>query len=335
LSSSVAAPGPSTAAVAPETDAAFGKFVASLKAMGFFDGVEEGTPEHNDLMDSARAKFRLRGSGSGSSSSDSTAALSSLAAGASTANDEAGAEAAKARGNEHHSAGRNREAIECYSEAISLAPTGKSAHIYLANRSAAKASLRDFDGAIADAEASIKANPSWPKAHGRLGTALQLAGRHAAAVPAFEEALRLDPGNEAARSNLAAARAAVAAAAGAGGGAGGSGGGGARVAGRAGPPGGNPLAGLAAGLGGSGGLAGLMQNPMLQSMMSNPAMMSMAQQMMSNPQAMQQMMAGLGGAGGLAGLSQMMAGLGAGGGGSGGGSDDLGDAGDLPSLEEQ
>ena len=40
------------------------------------------------------------------------------------------------------------------------------------NRSACRAALRDFNGALADAERAVELRPQWAKAHSRAGAAL-------------------------------------------------------------------------------------------------------------------------------------------------------------------
>lgn len=229
---------------------------------------------------------------------------------------EAAAEAAKARGNELMAAGKPREAVAAYSEALRLAPTGRSAHIYYANRSAARLELRENAAAAEDARAAIRANASFAKAHSRLGTALAALGKTQEALRAFDDALELDPANDFARARRRELQAQIDT----------------PLPARSAPGGGMPGGGMpGGGMPGGGmpaGLEGLLGNPMLAQMMSNPQVMAAARSMMSNPQAMQaamSMMGGAGGAGGAGGLAAMMQGLNAGGvpGGDGGGGDEL------------
>jgi small glutamine-rich tetratricopeptide repeat-containing protein alpha len=260
------ADGPSaSASSSPATDVLDGnplykKYLASLEAAGYFGTAKEGTAAHNEKLQKAKEKFLKQQAG---------VAASGSAAAPSKSNDEAGAEAAKAKGNEHVSAGRHREAEDEYTKAIELAPTGKNVHIYYCNRAAARTSLGDAKGAVEDAKASIAANPSFAKAHSRLGTALVLQGKYSEAITAFEKCLELDPSNDTARENMRSAKEKLASkssvspssssAPSAAGGAGGAGG------------------GLPGGLG---GMADLLNNPMLSSLMSNPQVMQAAQQMM-------------------------------------------------------
>lgn len=70
-------------------------------------------------------------------------------------------------------------------------------HVYYSNRSAAYLSMDDGEKALADADACIAANPSWPKGYGRKGAALHHLGRIDESVAAYDEGLKADPGNAA------------------------------------------------------------------------------------------------------------------------------------------
>lgn len=63
------------------------------------------------------------------------------------------------------------------------------------NRSAARLKLGDAAGALSDAEAAIGVNPTWSKGYQRKGSALQALQKYNEAVKAFDEALKLEPGN--------------------------------------------------------------------------------------------------------------------------------------------
>ena len=301
----------SALATAPAVPAGWPAFLAGITAKGYFQGLPEGGAEYNSKLEAARARFDARAA---SSSAPAAAPTPAPAPAPVDSASTLAAEAAKARGNDAFKAGRWEAAIEAYTEAIELGPTAPSAHIYYANRSAARGSAGDWAGACDDARASLALDGKFMRAHQRHGTALSKLGRHDDARAAFEYARTIDPGNEGIREAAKAAEAAAK-----------------RDAAavdkeEAAPTGGgvpdlSGLAGLLGGAGGgAGGLAGLMNNPMLASMMSNPAMMSMAAKMMQDPQAMSQMMGALGGgAGGLGGLAGLMGGLGGMGGGGGGG----------------
>jgi small glutamine-rich tetratricopeptide repeat-containing protein alpha len=194
------------------------------------------------------------------------------------------ADSFKNKGNELLTSKKYQESIDAYSEAVKLSPDGPNSHIYYANRAAAYSQLCQFEEACADAEKAVALSPRYSKAHSRLGYAHYQLGRYGEAVASYRAALNLEPNNkdwqqaldnalkreEAGRRKASASK---------------SGGGGGAMPDLAGLMN-NPA--LASMLGGGGGLEG---------MMSNPAFMSMAQQVMSNPALMQSMMGMLGGGG--------------------------------------
>jgi stress-induced-phosphoprotein 1 len=117
------------------------------------------------------------------------------------------ADEAKAKGNAAFSAGRFEEAIQHFSDAISLAPTN---HVLYSNRSAAYASLHRYSEALDDAEKTVALKPDWAKGYSRLGAAHIGLGNAEDAASAYEKGLELDPANEALKSGLADAKAATA-----------------------------------------------------------------------------------------------------------------------------
>ncbi|KAF9434440.1 hypothetical protein BGZ76_008020 [Entomortierella beljakovae] len=191
------------------------------------------------------------------------------------------AEELKVAGNRKVNEKDYSEAIRLYGEAIVLNPGNA---VYYANRAAAYSQMGDHQNAIKDSIKASEVDPSYSKAYSRLGHAYFSVGKYNEAVSAYEKGLGLEPNNATMKSSLATARSK------------------ARdneVAPSARSPGGG-AGGLPAGfpdlsaLGGGGGAGGM---PDLASLMNNPALMGMAQQMMqsgalnslmSNP-AMQQM----------------------------------------------
>ncbi|KAK3847871.1 MAG: hypothetical protein J3R72DRAFT_416563 [Linnemannia gamsii] len=204
-----------------------------------------------------------------------------------TAEDKKNAEDLKVAGNRKVNEKEYAEAIRLYGEAIVLNP--KNA-VYYANRAAAYSQMGDHQNAITDSLKAAEVDPSYSKAYSRLGHAYFSVGKYKDAVTAYEKGLTLEPNNATMKSSLATARTKArdnevtpaARSGGAGAGAGGL------------PAGFPDLSALGGGAGGMPDLASLMSNPALMNMaqqmmqsgalnnlMSNPAMQQMAQRMMA------------------------------------------------------
>ncbi|KAI3630740.1 hypothetical protein MIR68_012175 [Amoeboaphelidium protococcarum] len=224
---------------------------------------------------------------------ESSAAGSSSSSSAQTQKE---AEEVKKRGNQLLVEKKYAEAIEQYGKAIEL---DASNPVYYSNRAAAYSQLGQHENAIKDCECAIAIDEKFVKAYSRLGLAYYSLGKYEDAVKAYEKSLELDPSNEVTKNSLSTARQKAR-----------SGTSSTRSA-----PGANPLGGAAGGLPNLGGMD-------LNALMSNPAIMNMAQQVMSNPQMasmLGNMMGGAGGQGGAGGMPNLqdlmaaMGGAGAGG----------------------
>lgn len=198
-----------------------------------------------------------------------------------SAEDIAQAEALKTEGNKAMSAKDYGAAISAYGKAIELNPTSP---VYYSNRAAAFSQIGQHDEAINDAREASKIDPKFGKAYSRLGHALFSSGRFAEAVEAYQKGVEVDPTNEVLKKGLAASTEQV---------------------GRSGSPAQAPprdaVSPPAAGAGGAGGfpdlsaLAGMAGGggggmPDLASMMNNPMVAQMAQQLMSNPDGLASLM---------------------------------------------
>jgi len=211
-----------------------------------------------------------------------------------SANDKVQAEKFKQAGNAQMSSKDYDAAIESYNKAVSLDPTNP---VYYSNRAAAYSSKGDHLAAVGDAEKAISVDPKFVKAYHRLGYVPAFAeglnsfslrfSRHAqyslgdfkASASAFERGLKLEPGNAGLKSGLQNAQA--------------------RATSDDAPslnesssrsPGGTPVSGSDPGAG-LGGMADMMRNmgmgsgggmPDIASLMNNPQLMAMAQQMAAN-----------------------------------------------------
>lgn len=91
------------------------------------------------------------------------------------------------------------EAIENYSNAITLDPTNA---VYYCNRAAAHSKLNNHLAAIQDCKNAIKLDPTYSKAYGRLGIAYSSLNQHEDARNSYLKALQLEPENESYKNNL-------------------------------------------------------------------------------------------------------------------------------------
>lgn len=219
----------------------------------------------------------------GSSAADASAPGPSATPKQVSAEDVAKAEALKTEGNKAMSAKDYGAAISAYGKAIELNPTSP---VYYSNRAAAFSQIGQHEEAINDAREASKIDPKFGKAYSRLGHALFSSGRFAEAVEAYQKGVDVDPTNEVLKKGLAASTEQV---------------------GRSGSPaqppprdavsppatgaggaGGFPDLSALAGMAGGGGAGGGM--PDLASMMNNPMVAQMAQQLMSNPDGLASLM---------------------------------------------
>lgn len=281
-------------------------------------------------------------------------------------------ESFKSQGNAAMARKDHAAAIDLYSKAIAISPTNP---IYLSNRAAAYSASHKHAEACTDAEMAVAADPKYTKAWSRLGLARFVLGDARGSMEAYGKGIEFEGngGSEAMKKGFKTAKEKVdeldrekeaggleediddgTSSRGVTGGGGGGGGG---------MPDLSALAGMMGGGGGGGG--GM---PDLGSLMSNPMFANMAQNLMSNPDALQGLMnnpqlrgmaerfglggGGAGGAGGggmpdLSALAGMMgggagrggAGAGAGaeagtGGGGGGGMPDLASMMNDPNIAE-
>ncbi|CAM9999632.1 unnamed protein product, partial [Chrysoparadoxa australica] len=107
--------------------------------------------------------------------------------------DDEEAEAFKLQGNKHFASKNYRQAVECYSEAISLAKCAQ--HVYYANRSACYIALGQFDEACEDATVCVELKPGYVKGHYRKAQALLEMGKHKEAAMAANAGIKTAPSN--------------------------------------------------------------------------------------------------------------------------------------------
>lgn len=199
------------------------------------------------------------------------------------------AEGLKSQGNAAMAQKNYPLAIDLYSKALSIHPGNP---IFLSNRAAAYSASKDHESARADAEAAVAADPKYTKAWSRLGLARFALGDAKGSMEAYGKGIEYEgnggsdamkKGYETAKRRVAELEAGddddedVPATTNRGG----------PGAGAGGMPDLSALAGMFGGGGAGGGGGGM---PDLSSIMSNPMFASMAQNLMSNPDMMNNLM---------------------------------------------
>lgn len=226
-----------------------------------------------------------------------------------TPEQKATAEELKGKGNAAMAKKDFTTAIDFYTQALKIVPNNP---IYLSNRAAAYSNTQQYDLAIADAQTAVDADPKYTKAWSRLGLARFANGDARGSMEAYQAGIEAEGngGSEIMRRGYETAKKKVEEEER---GAGTP----AEEAPRSAPPGGGmpDLSNLASMLGGGGGAGGGGGMPDLGSLMSNPMFGQIAQNLMSNPGMMQnlmnnprlkEMMDGVSGGGGLPDMSQLM-----------------------------
>lgn len=199
------------------------------------------------------------------------------------------AEAFKSQGNAAMQRKDYQAAIDLYSKAITISPLNP---IYLSNRAAAYSASHKHAEAQTDAELAVASDPKYTKAWSRLGLARFVLGDTKGSMEAYAKGIEYEGngGSEAMKKGYKTAKEKheeeergnadgdPEEVGGARGGAPGSG------------PGGMPDLSALAGMFGGGGRGGGGGAPDLSSIMNNPMFASMAQNLMSNPEAMNNLM---------------------------------------------
>ncbi|NXS61827.1 TTC31 protein, partial [Brachypteracias leptosomus] len=107
-------------------------------------------------------------------------------------------------GNEAAQRGCYGEAVEAFTQALSLNPRE---HRLFGNRSYCLEKLGLYEEALEDAQESLRLRPGWPKGSFRKGKALRGLQRYAEAISTFEELLRRDGADAEAAAQLRACQA--------------------------------------------------------------------------------------------------------------------------------
>ncbi|XP_062535977.1 small glutamine-rich tetratricopeptide repeat-containing protein beta [Armigeres subalbatus] len=92
-----------------------------------------------------------------------------------------------------------QEALNTYSKAISLDATNP---VFYCNRAAAYSRLGNYQAASDDCRMSLRYDPNYSKAYGRLGLAYSKMNKHEQALNAYQNALRIEPENQDYKNNM-------------------------------------------------------------------------------------------------------------------------------------
>ena len=105
----------------------------------------------------------------------------------------------KEKGNAAFATKDYKKAITYFTDAIQV---DSSNHVLWSNRSACYASLGDFTMAKTDAEECVRLKSDWPKGYIRLGAAYHGLKDFDMAISTYEKGLKIDPSNETLRASL-------------------------------------------------------------------------------------------------------------------------------------
>ena len=103
------------------------------------------------------------------------------------------------QGKEHLSAGRYKEAVEAFKQAVRLKPDDAEAHSDLG---VAYQGMKRFDEAADSFKKAIRLKPDWAVPHIRLGILYLNTDRAQEAISSFKEAVRLEPDSAEALNDL-------------------------------------------------------------------------------------------------------------------------------------
>ncbi|KAK2145566.1 hypothetical protein LSH36_673g01049 [Paralvinella palmiformis] len=113
--------------------------------------------------------------------------------------DKEAADKLKVEGNNFMKQEKITEAVECYSRAIEL---DNNNAVYYCNRAAAYNKLNNFHQAVSDCDTAIDIDPKYSKAFNRRGLAQMALHQYKEAKSSFAQALDLEPQNEGYKASL-------------------------------------------------------------------------------------------------------------------------------------
>lgn len=113
--------------------------------------------------------------------------------------DDAKAEEAKQRGNEHFRAKKWSEAVKEYEDAVKRAPKNPAIRN---NLSAALCKIMDFNGALTQVQKAVELDPTYVKAWARKGDVEVMMKENHKALSSYRKGLELDPNNVACKQGF-------------------------------------------------------------------------------------------------------------------------------------
>uniref|UniRef100_U5EPN8 Putative hsp70-interacting protein n=1 Tax=Corethrella appendiculata TaxID=1370023 RepID=U5EPN8_9DIPT len=165
------------------------------------------------------------------------------------------AENLKNEGNRLMKEEKYHEALNIYTQAISLDATNP---VFYCNRAAAFSRIGDYNKAADDCKMSLRYDPNYSKAYGRLGLAYSKMNKHELALEAYQNAIRIEPDNVDYKNNMSVTQQRLEE-----------------------QQSGENATAASTGIGGMGG--GLPANFDFAAALNNPALVSMATRMMGDP----------------------------------------------------
>jgi len=180
------------------------EFEAILVKQGYFKGTEKGSDEYNKRCAKAREKFLLKKQQPTTNNTEkvatpSTHAPTLTAESEISFDDQERAESFKNRGNKLLQQKKFDKAVKEYQKAINLNPYNA---IYHSNKAAALLHLQKNEDAVEAALQATQVDPTYAKGWARLGSAHVALQQPAEALSAYREAAKADVDNESYKSAI-------------------------------------------------------------------------------------------------------------------------------------
>ncbi|KAK8807861.1 hypothetical protein WA158_007390 [Blastocystis sp. Blastoise] len=176
-----------------ESDSRFQQFINNLLNKGYFKGTDIHDFINKERLEKAILKFKEK---YGNTTTSPVSIPTQNEEKTVTEEEENQAESLKEQGNNCLVQKDYDAAINCYSRAIYINPRGEKSHIYYGNRAAAYMYLKQYDSAIEDCKTSIELCPSYIRAYTRLATIYITNKDTSKAREIISKGLEIDPNNK-------------------------------------------------------------------------------------------------------------------------------------------